>query len=115
MSGEITMRDEQGKTQEESLRVFSEAASTYDCIGPRYFSHFGQRLVDLAQIVPGTKVLDVATGRGAVLFPASTRVGSRGHVIGIDFSTDIIGVRLAFLLFRNDQGYARDQLNPLIG
>ncbi len=84
------MRDEQGKTQEESLRVFSEAASTYDRIGPRYFSHFGQRLVDLAQIVPGTKVLDVAAGRGAVLFPASTRVGSRGHVIGIDFSTDMV-------------------------
>ena len=48
------MRDEQGKTQEESLRVFSEAASIYDRIGPRYFSHFGQRMVDLAQIVPGT-------------------------------------------------------------
>jgi SAM-dependent methyltransferase len=48
--------------------------------------HFGQRLVDVAHLAPGAHVLDVATGRGAVLFPATTQVGPHGRVIGIDLS-----------------------------
>jgi len=85
------MADEGNEKREESLRVFSQAASTYDRIGPRIFSYFGQRLVDLAEIAPGANVLDVAAGRGAVLFPAAAKVGPRGHVIGIDFSPDMVG------------------------
>ncbi|MBI4192001.1 MAG: methyltransferase domain-containing protein [Betaproteobacteria bacterium] len=50
----------------------------------------GERLVELAQLAPGTSVLDVAAGRGAVLFPAAKRVGARGHVIGIDLSSDMV-------------------------
>jgi hypothetical protein len=55
--------------------VFSQVAVTYDRVGPRVFSHFGRRLVALAQIPSGAYVLDVATGRGAVLFPAAKCVG----------------------------------------
>lgn len=70
--------------------VFDRAAATYDRVGPRFFSHFGQRLIDLAQIAPGHHVLDVAAGRGAVLFPAAERVGSGGRVVGIDFSEEMV-------------------------
>ena len=84
------MTDEEIRKREESLRVFSQAATTYDRIGPPIFSHFGQRLVDLAEIAPGVKVLDVAAGRGAVLFPAAAKVGPTGHVIGFDFSPDMV-------------------------
>jgi ubiquinone/menaquinone biosynthesis C-methylase UbiE len=84
------MADEGNAKREESLRVFSQAAVTYDRIGPRIFSHFGQRLIDLAEIALGAKVLDVAAGRGAVLFPAAAKVGLGGHVIGIDFSPDMV-------------------------
>ena len=84
------MTDEGNRKREESRRVFSEAASTYDRIGPRSFSHFGQRLVDLAEIAPGAKVLDVAAGRGAVLFPAAVKVGSSGLVVGIDFTAAMV-------------------------
>jgi ubiquinone/menaquinone biosynthesis C-methylase UbiE len=35
-------------------------------------------------------VLDVATGKGAVLLPAARRVGSKGHVTGIDLSGEIL-------------------------
>jgi len=70
--------------------VFSRAAPTYDHIGPRYFSHFGRRLVELAQIPNGARVLDIATGRGAVLFPAAEAVGAQGHVIGIDLSSEMV-------------------------
>lgn len=70
--------------------VFDRAAPTYDSIGPHYFSHFGRRLVELVQIAEGARVLDVATGRGAVLFPAAKAVGAHGRVIGIDFAPTMV-------------------------
>ena len=82
--------DEGNEKREESLRVFSQAAPTYDRIGPRVFSHFGQRLIDLAEIAPGASVLDVAAGRGSMLFPGAAKVGPGGHVIGIDFSSNMV-------------------------
>ena len=84
------MTDEGNRKREESLRVFSQAASTYDRIGPGIFSYFGQRLVDVAEIAAGANVLDVAAGRGALLFPAAAKVGPTGHVTAIDFSPDMV-------------------------
>lgn len=66
--------------------LFSRAAPTYDQAGPQFFSHFGKRLVQLAKIPIGCRVLDVATGRGAVLFPVADVIGPQGEVIGIDIS-----------------------------
>jgi ubiquinone/menaquinone biosynthesis C-methylase UbiE len=70
--------------------IFGRAAPTYDRVGPRFFSHFGRRLVTLAQIPSGAKVLDVATGRCAVLFSAAEVVGPQGYVMGIDLSEMMI-------------------------
>lgn len=64
--------------------VFTRSASSYGRI--RYFHIFGQWLVETAQIPEGANVLDVACGRGAVLFPAAEHVGPSGHVIGIDLA-----------------------------
>jgi len=68
--------------------VFDRAASTYG--GLRYFPLLGQWLVDVAQIPSGVQVLDVACGRGAVLFPAAQQVGPHGQVIGIDLSEGMV-------------------------
>ena len=76
--------------KEEVVGVFSRAAATYDRIGPRFFAHFGRRLVERVQIAPGATVLDVAAGRGAVLFPAAQQVGPRGRVIGVDLSAEMV-------------------------
>ncbi len=84
------MADAGNGRREESLRVFNQAASTYDQVGPGSFSYFGQRLVDLAEISSGAKVLDVAAGRGALLFPAAAKVGPTGHVTGIDFAPNMV-------------------------
>ncbi len=70
--------------------VFSRAAETYGQVGPPYFSHFGRRLVDLAGVRRAAKVLDVATGRGAVLFPVAERIGSAGWVVGIDLAPSMV-------------------------
>lgn len=74
----------------ETVGVFSRGAATYDQVGPLFFTHFGRRLVELAQIPNGARVLDIATGRGAVLFPAAEAVGEQGHVTGIDLSKEML-------------------------
>jgi ubiquinone/menaquinone biosynthesis C-methylase UbiE len=66
--------------------VFDRAAAMYDHVGPRVFSHFGRKSVELAHIPEGANVLDVATGRGAVLIPAAEAARAQGHVIGVDLS-----------------------------
>ena len=84
------MADKTVDKKEESLRVFSQAATIYDQVGPQIFSYFGQRLVDLADLDLGDKVLDVAAGRGALLFPIAEKIGPTGHVTAIDFSPDMV-------------------------
>lgn len=84
------MTDDGNRKREESLRVFNQAAAIYDRVGPGSFSFFGQRLVEVAEIPSGAKVLDVAAGRGALLFPAAARVGPTGHVTGIDFAPAMV-------------------------
>jgi ubiquinone/menaquinone biosynthesis C-methylase UbiE len=71
-------------------RIFSLGAPTYDRVGPRFFSYFGRRLVEMAKIPPGATVLDIASGRGAVLFPAAEAAGDTGQVTGIDLSEGMV-------------------------
>jgi ubiquinone/menaquinone biosynthesis C-methylase UbiE len=58
------MVDKERKMKENVAGLFDRVASTYDRVRPRFFSHFGRRLVELAQIPSGADVLDVAAGRG---------------------------------------------------
>lgn len=84
------MSEKERKMKEDVAGLFNRVASTYDRIGPRFFTHFGRRLVELAQIPAGADVLDVAAGRGAVLLPAAEQVGRHGHVVGIDLSAEMV-------------------------
>lgn len=68
--------------------TYDAAASSYDSIW--FFKDCGQRLIDLLDVRPGAKVLDVATGTGMVLMPAARRVGPNGHVTGIDISHNML-------------------------
>jgi ubiquinone/menaquinone biosynthesis C-methylase UbiE len=71
-------------------QIFDNTAMSYDRVGPSIFSQFGERLVEQMPLARGARVLDVATGKGAVLLPAARRVGSKGHVTGIDLSGEIL-------------------------
>jgi len=84
------MDREASKLEEGIVGIFSRAAAKYDRVGPRVFSHFGERLVEWAHLGSGARVLDVAAGRGAVLYPAGKQVGPRGRVIGTDLSSDMV-------------------------
>lgn len=66
-------------------QTFNAVSPDYDS-GPGAFAHYGRRLVEIIKPAPGAKVLDVASGRGAVLFPAVEAVGRLGKVIGIDLA-----------------------------
>lgn len=80
--------------------VFDRASGTYDQVGPGYFAYFGQRLIERAGLVPGMRVLDVACGRGAVLFPAAHAVGATGSVIGVDLSAGMVAATNADIAAR---------------
>ncbi|KAA2256346.1 methyltransferase domain-containing protein [Solihabitans fulvus] len=70
--------------------LFDRAAPTYDRVGVEFFSPHGTRLVELAEIKPGQRVLDLGFGRGACLFPAADAVGPTGRVVGIDISPTML-------------------------
>ncbi|MGV8106924.1 MAG: class I SAM-dependent methyltransferase [Nitrososphaerota archaeon] len=49
-----------------------------------------KRLVELAEIKPGSKVLDIATGIGEPALTAARQVGNTGHIFAIDISPRMI-------------------------
>jgi len=49
-----------------------------------------KRLVELAQINPGSKVLDIATGLGEPALTAGKQVGRTGKVLAIDISSQML-------------------------
>jgi ubiquinone/menaquinone biosynthesis C-methylase UbiE len=46
--------------------------------------------VELVEIHAGKRVLDAASGAGAILFPAAEQVGPRGRVVGIDLAGSMV-------------------------
>lgn len=66
--------------------LFDAVAGGYDHAGTEYFAPMGRRLVDLSGVTVADRVLDVGTGRGAVLVPAAAAVGPNGSVLGVDLS-----------------------------
>jgi ubiquinone/menaquinone biosynthesis C-methylase UbiE len=77
------LRKSRTKTQ------FNAVAADYDA-GPGCFAHFGEQLAKASDIEPGQRVLDVASGRGAVLFSCADRTGPTGEVIGIDLADEMV-------------------------
>jgi len=54
--------------------------------------HVNDRLVDLAEIAPGQRVLDIATGIGEPALSAASRVGSAGRVVATDISKQMLDI-----------------------
>ncbi len=70
--------------------TFDRAASQYGEKGCSFFDYFGEKLVEIANPSLGDHILDVATGKGAVLFPAAKKIGPQGKGVGIDLSSKMI-------------------------
>ena len=79
-----------------------------------------QRLIDMARISAGHRVLDIACGSGDPAFPIARVVGERGHVLGLDITSAMIdgarelarelGVRNVAFRAIHDELAVRDEL-----
>jgi ubiquinone/menaquinone biosynthesis C-methylase UbiE len=70
--------------------LFDGAAAHYDRTGPSIFQNWGARLIELLDLSGGERVLDVATGKGAVMIPVAQSVGKYGRVVGVDLSQGML-------------------------
>jgi ubiquinone/menaquinone biosynthesis C-methylase UbiE len=50
------------------------------------------KLIELAEMTPGSKVLDIATGIGEPAITVATRVGISGHVLATDISPQMLSI-----------------------
>lgn len=71
-------------------QVFDLAAPDYDGPALRFFPFCADRLVARLNPAAGEKILDVATGTGAVALAAAQAVGPTGRVIGVDLAEGML-------------------------
>jgi ubiquinone/menaquinone biosynthesis C-methylase UbiE len=69
---------------------WDKAAAHYERYWQRQLEPAQQRLLELAELQPGERVLDVACGTGLVTFPAATAVGPGGVVVATDISDAMV-------------------------
>lgn len=81
--------------------IWDEVAPNFGEIGPKYWSDFGSRLVELSNINKSARVLDIGMGRGASLFPTLNRIGKDGSIVGIDYSDVMVSKTQKDILSRN--------------
>jgi len=56
----------------------------------RAYGHISERLVELADVQPGSRVLDVAAGYGEPALTAARKAGPEGRVVATDISAEML-------------------------
>src|SRR5712692_770760 len=69
---------------------WDKASGEYERYWREQLAPAQERLLALADIKPGERVLDVACGTGLVSFPAAMSVGPAGDVVATDISQDMV-------------------------
>ena len=90
-------RPETGTLAEPQVRArFDRIAGVYDRLNSVMTAglhhKWRRRAVELAQVGPGSRVLDVATGTGDLAFALAEAIGPGGHVVGADFSEQMLRI-----------------------
>ena len=72
-------------------KAYGLASAGYNKPALQFFSQGAEALVDFTGLLPGQKILDVATGTGHAALYAGTKVrGAQGAVIGIDIAEEMV-------------------------
>ncbi len=79
-------RASDGKNPRQSRPLVSheEIWRRYDAVEAKLTSGVSARMLDIAGLRPGMRVLDIATGRGEPAIPAAHCVGPTGSVVGVE-------------------------------
>lgn len=64
----------------------------FDELEARLTAHVSERMLELAALAPGQRVLDLACGRGEPSLRAARRVGPAGELLGLDMNEASLGV-----------------------
>ena len=70
----------------------ADAQCYFDEMESRLTAGVSERMLDLAGVREGTRVLDLASGRGEPALRAARRVGHTGHVLGVDLHDSLLVV-----------------------
>jgi len=57
---------------------------------PKYWDETAAALIALADLPPGSAVLDIGTGYGGTLFKVLDRIGDTGRIVGVDVETECV-------------------------
>jgi ubiquinone/menaquinone biosynthesis C-methylase UbiE len=74
--------------QTEIAAAFNDRARTY--ARGDWHRRYAERLVELAGLRPGWRVVDAGTGTGFAAFAARRVVGRAGRVVGVDISSEMV-------------------------
>jgi ubiquinone/menaquinone biosynthesis C-methylase UbiE len=93
--GSITMCDGDEMAQSSSgapgWQLEGNASLAYDThIVDVFLQDYSRRLVEVAAIKPGDRVLDVACGTGVVTRLVANKIGSAGRVVGFDLNAGML-------------------------
>lgn len=66
------------------------AVTDYESLWQTHLADVQAELMARAALMPGERVLDVASGTGLIAFAAANAVGARGRVVGVDLSGQMV-------------------------
>jgi len=77
-------------TRLKAAATYDAAADHFDAAPLAFWDRHGRQAVNLLDLRPGARVLDVGCGTGASALPAAAAVGPDGQVAGIDVSENML-------------------------
>ncbi|MSQ06776.1 MAG: methyltransferase domain-containing protein [Dehalococcoidia bacterium] len=70
--------------------VVAQARLAHEALFLRFFQPITDKLITIANVQPGQRILDVATGSGEPALTVARLAGTQGHIIGVDQSPGML-------------------------